>query len=129
MLHAYNCLNAASSLFTFLIYISIYLYVAQPLMTSTPSRPAPAPASVVDPRPITKPGYTNGYNAVKVPAAAAAAAEPLLAADEELMTLGPKRPSATKSTNGPPVYYPPDPMFTKKDAPILVISLRPDSNN
>lgn len=98
-------------------------------MTSTPSRPAPAPASVVDPRPITKPGYTNGYNAVKVPAAAAAAAEPLLAADEELMTLGPKRPSATKSTNGPPVYYPPDPMFTKKDAPILVISLRPDSNN
>lgn len=85
-------------------------------MTSTPTRLAPAP---VDPQPTTKP-YTNGNSAVKVPAAAAA--EPLLA-DEELMMLGPKRPSATsKSTNGPPVYYPPDPMFTKKDAPILVIN-------
>jgi len=73
-----------------------------PLMTSTPSRPA-APA-------VNKPPYTNGTPMATV----------LTPADDDEVPLVPSlRPAASKSTNGPPIYYPPDPMFTKKDAPIV----------
>ena len=45
----------------------------------------------------------------------------LTPADDDEVPLVPSlRPAASKSTNGPPIYYPPDPMFTKKDAPIVV---------
>lgn len=68
------------------------------------STPRGEPQSLVfSPTPAKEPPHTNG--AVK---------EPLMET--------PKRP-ATKSTNGPPVYYPPNhDMFTKKDAPVLVSS-------
>jgi hypothetical protein len=71
-------------------------------MTSTPRSVPDSQVPVFSPEPSPLKPETNGVKA----------AAPL----EET----PKKP-ATKSTTGPPVYYPPDhEMFTKKDAPIPV---------
>ena len=71
-------------------------------MTSTPRSVPDSQVPVFSPEPSPLKPESNGVKA----------AAPL----EET----PQKP-ATKSTTGPPVYYPPDhEMFTKKDAPIPV---------